>query len=168
MKEPSSRKRECCGLAVQRRDGVVGFGLPAALRLAQVGWIWPCISRDVMRVPRIVKPARAQRGQRPAATACGGEGVASVPAATAQARGCRRRHAALPRVTSYQFAGCSEPKGLQTGLTGAMSTTSEPGYRRRPYESWPAPPGRSRGLPTCPRAPGPPWQSSRPRCPAAC
>jgi hypothetical protein len=37
-----------------------GFGLPTALRLAQAGRIWPCISRDVMRVPRIVKPARGQ------------------------------------------------------------------------------------------------------------
>ena len=31
-------------------DGVVGFGL-----------IWPCISRDVMRTPCIVKPARGAR-----------------------------------------------------------------------------------------------------------
>ena len=32
-----------------RTTEVVGFGLPAALRLAQAGRIWPCISRDVMR-----------------------------------------------------------------------------------------------------------------------
>jgi hypothetical protein len=51
-------------------DGVVGFGLPAALRLAQVGRIWPCISRDVIRVPRIVK-ARAAGA---AVSACGAGG----------------------------------------------------------------------------------------------
>ena len=37
---------------------VVGFGLPAQ---QQAGRIWPCISRDVMRAPCIVKPARGAR-----------------------------------------------------------------------------------------------------------
>ena len=40
----------------QSSVGVVGFGLPAALRLAQVGRIRPCISRDVMRARAGVKP----------------------------------------------------------------------------------------------------------------
>ena len=66
-REEGGRKTEDGGFTsepedgVPSNDGVVGFGLSAALRLAQVGRIWPCIRRDVRRARPRVKASAGWR-----------------------------------------------------------------------------------------------------------
>ena len=100
----------------------------------------------------------AERTQTPGINLCPSVsicGSVSDSAAT-WARRCRKRHAASPRVSSCQLAGSSGRTSGRWSGSSALLTVSVLLRQRRPYGFWPGPWGRSHGLPTCPRAPGPP------------